>query len=323
MVYFPIWNLNAGYTWEDVDFSAVTHVGHFSVVPRGDGSIEIPDWGPFPDNELVTHAHDAGVEVFLIVGGDHAASTQGFSAMAANPDARGRFVRGVMDLVEAQDYDGVEVDWEFPATTADRENLTKLAADLRAALGPSRTLSVAMPGSDWHGRWFDVAALEPYLDWFSVMTYNFAGAGWSPAATHNSPLYGNGSIDSARQYYVGRGMPPKKFLAGIPFFGERFDGASQLDDPLTDRTGGSMEYRAIAGLEGAGWSQQRDMAAGEMPYLTKDGGGGIIVYDDPQSIRAKCRYVADQGIGGVIVWRLGQDVSEAGQPLFRAIANCK
>lgn len=323
VTYFPIWNPNAGYSWENVDFSSVTHIGHFSVVPQSDGSIEVPDWGPFPDTALVQHAHDAGVKVYLVVGGDHAAATQGFAAMAASARTRGRFVRGLITIVDAQGYDGVEIDWEFPYNSTDRANLTALVRDVRAALGTNRSLSVAMPGSNWYGQWFDVSALEPNLDWFSVMTYSFAGASWAPTATHNSPLYGDGSIDSARQYYLGRGVPARKFLAGIPFFGERFDGAESLNQTLTDRAGGSMDYRGIAPLIGNGWTQQRDMAAGEMPYLTKDGSNGVIVYDDPQSVRAKCRYVADQGIGGVIVWRLGQDVVDGSQPLFRAVANCK
>lgn len=323
MTYFPIWNPRAGYTVDDIAFDRVTHIGHFSVVPRADGTIEIPNWGPFPDPRLLSRAHTHGVPVVLVVGGDHAAATRAFSAMAGAPATRARFVARIMRIVNAQGYDGIEVDWEYPDSPADRDGLTSLLRELRAALGSRRSLSVAGPGSDWYGRWYDIKAIGPFLDWFSAMTYTFAAPSWSPSASHNSALFGPASVDSARRYYLQRGLPPRKLMVGIPFYGERFDGASALGDALSSRSGGGMGYSQIERMARTGWKLRRDPGAGEMPYLVRESGAGIIVYDDAISIRRKCEYVKTRRLLGVVAWSLGQDAASERQPLFRALSTCR
>jgi chitinase len=323
--YFPLWAPNGGYTAQHIDFQTVTHVAHFSVVPRGDGSIEIPDWGPFPDTALLTRAHGAGAKVVLVVGGDHAAATQGFAQMAGSAATRGTFVTNLMGLVTKYGYDGVDIDWEFPQTTADRANLTLLISDLRAALGTGRSLSVAAPASDWYGRWFDWAAITPKLDWIGAMTYSLANPSWSSGSFHNAALYVSGSefsVEATRTYYRGVGVPSAKLLIGLPFFGIRFDGASDINQPLANRLGGDMTYPQVAALVGQGWNARRDMTA-RVPYLVKSSGGGVITYDDPTSIQTKCQYTVAQGLGGVIIWHLGQDRTGTTQPLLAATAGCR
>ena len=324
LAYFPLWVRNSGYTPRDVRWDVVNHIAHFSVVPRADGSIEIPDWGPFPDNELVTTAHQRGARVSLVVGGDHAAARQGFSAMAADPATRGRFVTALLELVNRHAYDGVDLDWEFPESEADRANLTALVRELRRALGEGRTLSIAAPSSDWFGRWFDVPALLPHLTWLGAMSYDMHGPGWSEVAGHNAPLLPRRpdelSVDATRAYYLSRGVPADKLLLGLPFFGKRFDGASDINQKLTNHEGAALDYREVQALIGRGWESRRDSTA-QTPYLVRAAGqgSGVISYDDPASIAAKCRYVAINNLGGVIIWHLGKDALPNGQPLLEAV----
>jgi len=37
----------------------------------------------------------------------------------------------------------------------------------------------------------------------------------------------------------------------------------------------------------------------------------VIVYDDPESLRLKARYVREQGLGGVMFWEYSNDSSGA------------
>jgi chitinase len=333
--YFPIWVRNAGYTGSAVDFSVVDVVAHFSVVPRSDGSLEIPDWGPFPDPSLITAAHRAGAKVVLVVGGDHEASTRGFSSMASRDDTRQRFVRELVELVRTHGYDGVDIDWEFPESTSDRANLTTLIRDLRAALPVGASLSLAAPASDWYGQWFDLQALTPHLDWIGAMSYSLHAPGWSGHSGHNAALFSpagdaafhwhasdNLSLDSVQRYYLSRGVPREKLLLGIPFYGHRFDGATDIHRGLTSTAGGAMTYAEIAPLVGAGWTRHHDREA-QVPYLVRNGAPGVISYDDAESVRAKCAYVAGRELGGVIVWHLGGDNGPQGQPLLEAVRACR
>jgi chitinase len=323
--YFPIWAPASGYTAREVDFRIVTHIAHFSVVPRGDGYIQIPDWGPFPDPALLSTAHAAGAKVILVVGGDHAEATEGFSQMAASAATRARFIQILLQLVTTYGYDGVDLDWEFPQTSADRANLTLLVTDVRTALGMGRSLSLSAPASDWYGRWFDWAVLVPQLDWVGAMTYALGHPSWSSFSSHNAALFPAGSefiAVATRAYYQSTGVPNDKLLIGLPFFRVRYDGASAINQPLTNRLGGTVNYPRIAALIGNGWTAKTDLQA-QTPYLVKDDGGGVISFDDASSIQAKCRFTVAHGLGGVIIWHLGQDHQSSLQPLLAASAGCR
>ncbi len=322
--YYPIWLANGGYTSAQIDFAALSHVAHFAVVPRADGSIQIPDWGPFPEPALLQRAHAAGVQVVLVAGtGDDPGVTAAFAALAAAPTPRGAFATNLAALVDRYGYDGVDLDWEFPASAADRANYTQLVAPLRAALGTDKTLSIAAPATDDHGRWFDLAGLAARLDWFGVMAYSLSGASWSAYAEHNAPLYpgraGEASASGAVAYYLSRGVPREQILLGLPFFGQRFDTATRLFQPLTPPSpGSSPDFREIAPLPGNGWTAQRDPVA-QVPYLLRDGAPGLISYDDAESIVAKCEYVRAQELGGATIWSLGKDLLNGSQPLLAAV----
>jgi chitinase len=326
--YFPLWVRNGGYTETDIDFSVVNTVAHFSVVPRADGSIEIPDWGPFPDTALISAAHNAGASVVLVVGGDHAAATTGFAGMAASPSLRRTFIDNLTSLVNTYGYDGVDLDWEFPKA-ADKSNLTALVRELRAALGAQRTLSIAGPYLDWDGG-YDLPALVSNLDWIGAMTYGLHAASWASHSGHAAGLYSGSGVfhsnefvvDASRRWYLSQGVTAAKLLIGLPFFGERFDGATAINKPLSNNQGGSMDYRAIADLANDGWTFYRDPLA-QVPYLIRNGSPGVISYDDADSITTKCTYVADQGLGGGIIWHLGKDWANASQPLLRAASACR
>jgi chitinase len=334
--YFAPWARDYGYSENAIDFSVVTHVAHFSVIPLADGSVRFPveQWGgPFPDPALVNRTHQAGAKVILVVGGDLAAATQGFSAMVADPAARRRFVDNLMALVDQHGYDGVDLDWESPQSAADRSNLNLLVAELRAALGPDRSLSICLPADAGTAQWFDLATLTPQVDWLSAMTYSLHGAAWSAHTGHNAGLYaptgaaplhpsGELTVDSARAYYRGRGVPAEKLFIGLPFYGERFDTASAMYQTVRTPSGGSIDYRQVLPLLSGGWQPYRDPEA-QVPYLIRAGAPGVVSYDDPMSIEAKCGYAAQEGLGGVIIWHLGKDWANASQPLLRAAGACR
>jgi chitinase len=327
VAYFPTYARDDGYSERSIDFSVVTVVAHWSLTPRADGSLALP--AHFPDPALVTATHAAGATIVLVVGDDQASTAQAFSTIVASASLRRTLVANLLRIVRENGYDGVDVDWEYPNSRADDVGLTALAGELRAALGPSRTLSLAAAPGDWGAHYFDVAALSDLLNWFGLMTYQYAGPAWSQSAQHNAPLFSTAqqpaSIEATVAYFRAQGAPAAKLLIGLAFFGERYDGATALDAPLASSAGGDIAYSAIAQLLPAQWTAQRDAAAG-VPYLLRsDGAPGVISYDDAQSIAAKCAYAAAGGLGGAIVWRLGQDGSgpPATQPLLQAARACR
>lgn len=322
--YYPEWRVSS-YPPAAIPLQNLTHVIHAFAWPNADGSISWPSGFLTPVPELVQRVHAAGKKVLVSLGG--ANDSEGFSPMAANAATRAKFIANLTAFCLTNQYDGVDLDWEFPASTADRQNLTLLIQEIRAQwnrAAPGLLLTMTIAPSDWNAKYFDVAALHPYLDWLDVMTYCYYGS-WSGISGHNAPLYSNpqdplaaGSADaSIRQYFHDlRGVPYSKMLLGIPFYGLTYTGTTQLYKPVT--SGVATYYKAIANL---GYTYNWD-GVSQVPYLTATLNGGTIVpFDDPASVRLKCQYAQSLGLAGVSIWELSQDVVSTGnQPLLAAVA---
>ena len=48
-------------------------------------------------------------------------------------------------------------------------------------------------------------------------------------------------------------------------------------------------------------------ASAQVPWLYDPKSGTWISYDDPESVRAKMKYVRDNQMGGVVIWEIGAD----------------
>ena len=90
--------------------------------------------------------------------------------------------------IKAIGYDGADVDWEHPETVADTRRLSGFVAALRQEMPRPLLLTMAVPATDWNGRWYDAPALMPHLDWLAVMCYDFYGP-WSAEAGYQAALF--------------------------------------------------------------------------------------------------------------------------------------
>lgn len=60
------------------------------------------------------------LKVTLAVGGWNEGSLN-YSTMALEPDSRRKFINSVMDYVTKYNFDGFDLDWEFPAARGGRK----------------------------------------------------------------------------------------------------------------------------------------------------------------------------------------------------------
>ena len=273
---------------------------------------------------LIELAHKANRKVILGVGGTNSHSA--FAPMVADPSARANFVRNLTDFVVDQGYDGVNIDWEFPQSPVDRQNLNALMMELRQSLestGRHLTLSISATSNERRGQWIDVDSITPLVDQYVVMTFGYYGP-WSSVSGHHAPLYAPAagtrdtrSVDQSLRYWVEtRGVPPSKILMGVASFGLWFD-SEGLDQPFTETQ--KADYRDIAPLIGHGHTRYWDGTA-QVPYLAQEGALGLWSYDDPQSIGAKRDYVLANGLAGMAVWDVTMDVVAGEHELLKAMA---
>jgi chitinase len=289
-----------------IEYRALTHIAHAFIWPDAAGRLVVPPGFLYP--ELNAAARATGVRMLVSVGGW--GNCDGFPGTAATAENRARFVGQLIDLCRTRAYDGVDLDWEYPANETERASFSVLVEELAAALkaqSPPLLLTAAVPADSYHGRWIDYERLAGDFDFIGFMTYDYHGT-WSGHAGHNAPLYrptgdACGSLDATFAYALFRRVPLEKLLVGLAFFGRSFD-CGALGQAFTVSRG--WVYRDIAALPGPEWARVWDGEA-QVPYLRRADGRMIITYDDPSSIGLKCQYVEDRDCAGVIIWELGSD----------------
>jgi chitinase len=91
----------------NIDFTALTHIIHFSVVPNANGTLNSGANGITSANstDLVTRAHAAGLKVLICVGGAGSESAFTNTSLPA-------LINNLTNFMATRGYDGVDIDWE-------------------------------------------------------------------------------------------------------------------------------------------------------------------------------------------------------------------
>ncbi len=85
-----------------------------------------------PSRELTTDAHKAGVAVLLSLGGW--GWDKQFAAIVSKPEAEDRYFTSILAMVDQFDYDGIDLDWEYPDTKDEIVGFERLTRRFRKAL---------------------------------------------------------------------------------------------------------------------------------------------------------------------------------------------
>ena len=319
--YYPWW-VQDQFEPEELDLVTFTHINHAFAWPNNQGGIEATS-GTF-DESIADHIHNNNRKFLLSLGGWGTAD--GFAAATSTHELRSVFISNILDKFISYGYDGTDIDWEYPQTNEQRNNLTLFIAELDSVLyefDPELLITMALPTSNWAGQWYAMNSLNQHVDFFNAMTYDIHGS-WSSHAGHNSPLYqsppgdADGSVQTGINYLVNtRGLPESKVNMGIPFWGKKYN-ASTINGSFSGSVI-DMYYYEILPLIGNGWTYHWDDVA-KCPYLVKSDGTKIITYDNPLSIQYKCDFAQNRNLGGVMVWALGYDDMESEESLTGAIS---
>jgi chitinase len=242
---------------------------------------------------------------------------------------RAKTVADMATLCSTYGYDGIDIDWEFPETTATAAAWGSMISELRVALDavrPGLTISAAVASGSYYGDWLPISGLKA-LSWVGVMTYDYAGS-WSATSGHDSPLYPSkggdgGSVSESMDYFITkRGLPSGNVLLGLPFYGQQFGASTIASTPVAPET--APDYKDIVPIMGtSGWVSAWDDSA-KVPYLHRSASPGFLSYDDAKSIAAKCAYGKTRAVGGAIIWHLAGDrLSDGSNPLLDAAQPCR
>lgn len=283
-------------SWSDVipDPSTLTHINYaFGHVNETFDGLEISN--PTRLSAIsALKANNPELKVLLSVGGWGSGR---FSEMAASPEFRKKFAADCLRAVEQYNLDGIDIDWEYPGSSAagissspdDTANFTLLLKELRTTLGADRLLTIATAaGADY----VDFRAVMPYLDFVNIMTYDMADA-----PLHHAPLFQSENTsamtcDKSVRHHLAQGVPAGKLVMGVPFYG---------------RGGKELKGRDFRNIEaGDGYELIFDNTA-KVPFMVNSDGVPVVGYDDAHSLSLKCDYILNNDLLGVMYWDYAGD----------------
>lgn len=245
---------------------------------------------------------------------------------------------------------GFDIDWEFPvygglpsigSSPADKQNLNLLLEEFRAQLRAyaqhhhvpqsATKLSIDIPagriqddGTGTAGapydqaHSYDLATVGRLVDIFNLMTYDLC-TGYSKVSCFNDPLvqrpgdpndqYNNNV--GALAYMRAHGVPTRKIVLGVPFYGRYFNVTSAdnggLYQPWTSTA--TLDYTTIIGPN---WAGNPDFHQGwdpivQSPYLWNPTTKTWVSYENPRSILIRSEFAKSHGLAGMMMWQVGLD----------------
>ncbi|KAK3744519.1 hypothetical protein RRG08_056657 [Elysia crispata] len=270
-----------------------------------------------------------------------------FSAMASTPQSRSEFVRTTIDYLRRYNFDGLDLDWEYPKAN-DKQNLVLLLQELRQAFdaeaargrSPLLLLMAVAAGLQNAVPAYDVPALNRYLDFISVMTYDYHGA-WEDKtgllAPLNSPPGDDLSMTISLNWWVNSGASKSKLLVGLALYGRAWTLANPGDTAIGSPTTGQgpigrftreagvlSHYEICERLQTGRYTTVLD-ALGQTNYAYNV--QEWITYEDTVSLADKVQFILSNDFAGAMVWSFDQDdfkgefCRRGPYPLMSVIAN--
>ena len=273
------------------------------------------------------------LEVLVSVGGW--AWSGNFTDMALTKPSRKLFIESAVLFVEKYKLDGLDIDWEYPGMTGDnhrfrpedKHNYTLLLKELRARFNREEkrlhrhlVTSIATGASAEFLKHTEMAEVQKYVDTVNLMSYDYYVPSWDKTTGHHAPLFTNPadpkkiSADRTVHEYESAGVPAKKLVLGVPFYGKSWtqvpDQNHGLFQPGKEAPNTYLPYSSLTTLQSSGFIRYWDAQA-SAPYLYDPDNQTFISYEDPESLKKKCEYVLDHRLAGVMFWEYTGDSANA------------
>ncbi|XP_055917102.1 chitinase-3-like protein 1 [Eupeodes corollae] len=325
-----------------IDPTLCTHLMYAFFGIEVDGQIRIidpyldlqEDWGRANIKKFMQLKNkNPDLKVLAAVGGWNEGSLK-FSEVANDPIKRNTFVKSAVDFVKKHQFDGLDLDWEYPnqrhnvTTNDDKTNFVTLLKELKTALSRDNLLLTAAVGSAEFSSSvsYNIPEVSKYLDIINVMAYDLHGS-WDPVTGINAPLFEGPNdqtqlekqlnVHASISYWLNNGAPREKIVLGVPFYGRTFT----LKDPNQHTIGSPHEGTGLPGPYSnepghIGYNEICEKLLKEdwtyvweehqkVPYMYR--GKQWIGFEDPRSIKLKAQYAVDQNLAGVMIWSLESD----------------
>ncbi|CAK7227859.1 Chitinase 4 [Sporothrix curviconia] len=344
VLYFANWSIyDRGHRPQDIPADQVTHIlyAFANIRPETGEVILVDTWADTdirwkddswnePGNNMygcmkqlhLLKLKNRNLKVLLSIGGY--TNSPNFAAPMAWPQGRACFAETAVNHVMKLGFDGIDIDWEYPQNAAEAASYVALLAEVRRALDfygqqvrYHFELTVACPAGPDNFQKLDVPAMDRYLDFWNLMSYDYAG-NWSKVAGHQANIFPHQtnpgiapfSTTMAVHYFRSRGVPTDKLVLGLPLYGRAFTNTDGPGHPYDGTGPGSYEkgvwdYKALP-LQGAQEHYDPNLIAAS---CYDPAARTFVTYDTVTSTQAKAKFIRDWGLGGAMFWESSGDLT--------------
>ncbi|NLM40386.1 MAG: glycoside hydrolase family 18 protein [Firmicutes bacterium] len=267
------------------------------------------------------------LEILLSVGGW---SAGGFSEAASTAEGRRKFAQTSVEILRARKLDGIDIDWEYPtygqagigASPEDKYTFTLLLEELRNALdeqgqkdGRHYYLTIAAGAGQYFVEGTEMDKAQKYLDWVQLMTYDMRG-GFQNTTGHHSNLYtpvgdlNRSSVVDTVRIFTEAGVPKEKLVIGAAFYSRMWKDVPNVNNGMYQMSPANGGYGPVYTDLAANYINKNGFVrywddVAKAPWLFD--GSTFITYDDPESMAAKCAYLKEAGLLGIMFWEYSCD----------------
>ena len=269
--YLPLFSVEDG-SGARFDFSKVTHINIAFINPDEKGYSHVTAGL----SAVIKAAHAQKAKVLVSIGGGSAPAY--YTSLLADT-MRTNFIAGIVQLVVANNLDGVDVDLENERIDTNYESFV---TELSAAMKPKNKLLTAAVATVYQTQYTNKALAQ--FNFLTIMSYDKTGP-WNPARPGQHAPFDMAAADL--DYWINtRGLSREKLNLGLPFYGYGFGNNAPAEISFAD---------LISRYPGA-----------ENTDEVLVNGGSIIYYNGINTIKDKTA-LALQNAGGIMIWQLMQD----------------
>ncbi|QSZ33448.1 hypothetical protein DSL72_005016 [Monilinia vaccinii-corymbosi] len=284
----------------------------------------------------ILKARNRSLKVLLSIGGWTFSSN--FAQPASTASGRALFAQSAVGLIQNMGFDGIDIDWEYPKNADEARNLVLLLQACRAAMDSYSStlptpyhfqLTVACPAGPQNYNNMDIAGMNPYLDFWNLMAYDYAGS-WDTVSGHQANLYASASnptstpfnTEQAIEGYKAKGVEAHKIMLGMPIYGRAFQQTDGIGLPFNGVGQGTWESGVydFKALPLAGATEIVDNVVGAS-YSYDSTAKTLVTYDTVEIARKKADYIKKGGLGGAMWWETSADRPEPEKSLISNVVS--
>lgn len=288
------------------NLDTLTEVHPFAYTIGADGVSVVPAEGEWHQAEVMALSEQHDIKVIPTIAGDVNHS----DLMLNDPQKRTAHITEILNIIEANDYDGFTIDYEGFLNGYNRDVYVAFMAELSAELHErDKIVAIAIEAFNRQQNWEE---LGKAVDRFMIMGYDYHAA----RGPEVGPIGPASWLSEVISYATTR-VPKEKIILGLGTYGYAWihDGSQFVSEAV-----GYQDALQIASETGT--SIQRDQEG--TPYFSYDRGEGTrhLYFEDAQSTKPKLALADSAGIGGIAFWRLGVEDSKIWDDVdsFRVLA---